>query len=224
MHIYVYVCIYVYVYMCVHIYTYIYMYTYMYMYIHMHIHTYIHIRVYIYIYIYIYMHICSTDEVPVCLPRCRCADLHQLMSCLRIRYTYIHVYVYMRYTYIHVYVYIRYTYIHVYVYIRYIHVYTYTTYVCADVLGTLQVRRSTSSAKTSTTLGLIHPMSHHHTYYVTSSYILCHIIIHTMSHQARRPQPHWVSYIYTLYVYIRISTLHYTCIYVYLHTGSHTST
>ena len=25
-------------------------------------------------------------------------------------------------------------------------------------------------------------MSHHHTYYVTSSYILCHIIIHTMSH------------------------------------------
>ena len=30
-----------------------------------------------------------------------------------------------------------------------------------------------------------HTMSHHHTYYVyyvTSSYILCHIIIHTMSH------------------------------------------
>ena len=25
-------------------------------------------------------------------------------------------------------------------------------------------------------------MSHHHTYYVTSSYTLCHIIIHTMSH------------------------------------------
>ena len=29
---------------------------------------------------------------------------------------------------------------------------------------------------------IIHTMSHHHTYYVTSSYILCHIIIHTMSH------------------------------------------
>jgi hypothetical protein len=28
---------------------------------------------------------------------------------------------------------------------------------------------------------VIHTMSHHHTYYVTSSYILCHII-HTMSH------------------------------------------
>jgi hypothetical protein len=27
--------------------------------------------------------------------------------------------------------------------------------------------------------GCIHTMSHHHTYYVTSSYILCHIIIHT---------------------------------------------
>ena len=27
-------------------------------------------------------------------------------------------------------------------------------------------------------------LSHHHTYYVTSSYILCHIIIHTMSHLA----------------------------------------
>jgi len=26
-----------------------------------------------------------------------------------------------------------------------------------------------------------HTMSHHHTYYVTSSYILCHIIMHTMS-------------------------------------------
>jgi len=38
-------------------------------------------------------------------------------------------------------------------------------------------------------------ISHHHTYYVTSSYILCHIIIHTMSHHhtyytgARRRQP-----------------------------------
>ena len=30
---------------------------------------------------------------------------------------------------------------------------------------------------------IMHTMSHHHTYYVTSSYILCHIIIHTMSHQ-----------------------------------------
>jgi len=29
---------------------------------------------------------------------------------------------------------------------------------------------------------MCHTMSHHHTYYVTSSYILCHIIIHTMSH------------------------------------------
>ena len=30
----------------------------------------------------------------------------------------------------------------------------------------------------------IRTMSHHHTYYVTSSYILCHIIIPTMSHQS----------------------------------------
>ena len=29
-------------------------------------------------------------------------------------------------------------------------------------------------------------MSHHHTYYVTSSYILCHIIIHTNTHTHRR--------------------------------------
>jgi len=27
---------------------------------------------------------------------------------------------------------------------------------------------------------IIHTMSHHHTYYVTSSYILCHIIIHIL--------------------------------------------
>ena len=32
-------------------------------------------------------------------------------------------------------------------------------------------------------LGL--PVAHHHTYYITSSYILCHIIIHTMSHHHR---------------------------------------
>jgi hypothetical protein len=29
--------------------------------------------------------------------------------------------------------------------------------------------------------------AHHHTYYVTSSYILCHIIIHTMSHHHTCP-------------------------------------
>ena len=33
-------------------------------------------------------------------------------------------------------------------------------------------------------LGLYRQVSHHHTYYVTSSYILCHIIIPTMSHVA----------------------------------------
>jgi len=30
-------------------------------------------------------------------------------------------------------------------------------------------------------------MSHHHTYYVTSSYILCHIIIHTVAKEVARP-------------------------------------
>ena len=43
-------------------------------------------------------------------------------------------------------------------------------------------------------------MSHHHTYYVTSSYILCHIIIHTMSHtkstfslvEFSLGAPHWL--------------------------------
>jgi hypothetical protein len=34
---------------------------------------------------------------------------------------------------------------------------------------------------------IIHTMSHHHTYYVTSSYILCHIIIHTIHTTGKRP-------------------------------------
>jgi len=40
----------------------------------------------------------------------------------------------------------------------------------------------TSGAAISAILDFAHTMSHHHTYYVTSSHILCHIIIHTMSH------------------------------------------
>ena len=77
-------------------------------------------------------------------------------------------------------------------------------------------------------------MSHHHTYYVTSSYILCHIIIHTMSHhhtcnitssntphpspcaqQTRRAMSHHHTYYVTssLLCHITIHTMshHHTC-------------
>ena len=50
---------------------------------------------------------------------------------------------------------------------------------------------------------IIHAMSHHHTYCVTSSYILCHIIIHTMSHH------------HTYYV-----TSSYTLCHIIIHTTS----
>ena len=43
---------------------------------------------------------------------------------------------------------------------------------------------------------IIHTMSHHHTYYATSSYILCHIIIHTMPH-------HHIYYVTSSYTYRR---------------------
>jgi hypothetical protein len=44
---------------------------------------------------------------------------------------------------------------------------------------------------------IIHTMSHHHTYYVTSSYILCHIIMHTMPH-------HHTYYVTSSYILCRI--------------------
>ena len=49
-------------------------------------------------------------------------------------------------------------------------------------------------------LAMVH--IHHHTYYVTSSYILCHIIIHTMSHH------------HTYYVTFPIANGAYTCKYI----------
>ena len=42
--------------------------------------------------------------------------------------------------------------------------------------------------------GLLHTMSHHHTYYVTSSYVLCHIIIRTMSGSYWTPDVMQVSF------------------------------
>ena len=49
---------------------------------------------------------------------------------------------------------------------------------------------------------IIHTMSHHHTYYVASPYILCHIIIHTMSH-------HHTYYVTSSYILCHI-TMHTT--------------
>jgi hypothetical protein len=51
----------------------------------------------------------------------------------------------------------------------------------------------------------IHAMSHHHTYYVTSSYILCHIIIHTMSHIGRA---HTYTSIYSVRLYMLVYTVY----------------
>jgi len=55
-------------------------------------------------------------------------------------------------------------------------------------------------------------MSHHHTYYVTSSYILCHIIIHTMCYHP----------FVTTYVYIRVCVCVCVCVYTYTHACMHT--
>merc|ERR1711966_637020 len=54
---------------------------------------------------------------------------------------------------------------------------------------------------------IIHTMSHHHTYYVTSSYTLCHIIIHTMSHH----HTHYVTSSYILcHIIIHTMSHHHT--------------
>ena len=46
----------------------------------------------------------------------------------------------------------------------------------------------------------VHTMSHHHTYYVTSSYILCHIIIHIIHLSGIAYWVHTMSHHHTYYV------------------------
>jgi hypothetical protein len=79
-------------------------------------------------------------------------------------------------------------------------------------------------------------LSHHHTYYVTSSYILCHIIIHTMSHLApvtgchiiiHTMSHHHTYYVTSSYILCHIShlwqavTSSYILCHIIIHTMSH---
>src|SRR6056300_776499 len=74
----------------------------------------------------------------------------------------------------------------------------------------------------------------HHTYYVTSSYILCHIIIHTMcmplktSISSHKPIIHTMSHHHTYYVYalkeiyLKPQALWLTCVTARTHTNTNT--
>jgi len=64
------------------------------------------------------------------------------------------------------------------------------------------------------------PLSHHHTFYVTSSYILCHIIIHTDEHTGTplsQGQTYYVTSSYILcHIIIHTMSHHHT----HRHTGT----
>ena len=173
-HTYMHACMHTYIHTCIHAYIHACMHTYMHACIHTCIHTYMHacIHTCIHTYIHTYMHTYMHTYIHACMHAYIHTYIHTCMPA-----TYIHICIYIR-TYIHICIYIH-TYIHacIHTYIHTcIHTYIHTcihTYIHTYIHAYIHTYTHTYSWRVwSVSRGLK----------VTSLYILCHIIINTMSH------------------------------------------